>query len=72
MIGAGTCNACLTPNYDVGFGHLRLQRALKVGSRGPSSMFALDGAAGEPRASLAAARRSRASAFAWWAATTAW
>jgi hypothetical protein len=40
-------NRCLTPNYDIGFGHLRLQRALKVGSRGPSNMFALDGAAGE-------------------------
>jgi hypothetical protein len=47
MIGAGTCNSCLTPNYDIGFGHLRLQRALKVGSRGPSNMFAVDGAAGE-------------------------
>jgi hypothetical protein len=32
-----------TPNTNVGFGHLRLQRALKIGSRGPSAMFLVDG-----------------------------
>ncbi len=32
-----------TPNTNVGFGHLRLQRALKIGSRGPSTMFLVDG-----------------------------